>query len=261
MKDVNLLIGNGVDVNSSLELFGDMDAYNETLEQFLEGVNEKLSQIKKYKEAGDMKNYSILVHSLKSDARYLGFTELARLSYEHELASKDNNINEVYEKYNDLMYEAKRIIDLTEEYLGASVSVPVAEEETKVSEVKDKTILVVDDSDLIRTFIKRIFNDSYQVLIAHDGEEAIKIIENSNIDNIIGMLLDLNMPNVDGFAVLDYLKQHNLFDEIPVSIITGADSKDNIERAFTYPIIDVLSKPFNEVNIKRIIEKAIYMKR
>jgi CheY-like chemotaxis protein len=69
------------------------------------------------------------------------------------------------------------------------------------------------------------------------------------------------MPNVDGFAVLDYLKQHNLFDEIPVSIITGADSKDNIERAFTYPIIDVLSKPFNEVNIKRIIEKAIYMKR
>lgn len=260
MRDVNLLTSNGVDVNQSLELFGDMVSYDETLEQFLQGVNEKLANIKKYKEAGDMTNYSILVHSLKSDAKYLGFTELAKLSYEHELASKDNNINAVYEEYDALMNEAKRIVNLTKQYLGVNTEVPVVEEETKVAEIKDKTILVVDDSNLIRTFVEKIFNNTYDVMIASDGAEAINIIKNSNIDNIVGMLLDLNMPNVDGFAVLDYFKNNNLFDKIPVSIITGADSKDVIERAFTYPIIDVLSKPFNEVNVKRIVEKAIYIK-
>ena len=75
MKDVNLLINNGVDVNASLELFGDIDTYNETLEDFLNTVDEKIGNMTKYKEESDMKNYAILVHSLKSDARYLGFTK------------------------------------------------------------------------------------------------------------------------------------------------------------------------------------------
>ena len=83
MKDVNLLINNGVDVNASLELFGDIDTYNETLEDFLNTVDEKIGNMTKYKEESDMKNYAILVHSLKSDARYLGFTKLAELSYNH----------------------------------------------------------------------------------------------------------------------------------------------------------------------------------
>ena len=71
------------------------------------------------------------------------------------------------------------------------------------------------------------------------------------------MFLDLNMPNVDGFQVLDYFKEKNLFNKIPVSIITGDDSKEAIDRAFTYPIIDMLNKPFNEMNVKVIVEKTI----
>ena len=69
MKDVNFLINNGVNVQKSLELFGDMETYNDTLETFLTDVEDKLSKIKSYKEISDMANYAILVHSLKSDAR------------------------------------------------------------------------------------------------------------------------------------------------------------------------------------------------
>lgn len=65
------------------------------------------------------------------------------------------------------------------------------------------------------------------------------------------------MPNVDGFEVLDYFKNHDLFKQVPVSIITGDSSKEVIDRAFTYPIVDMLQKPFNEVNIKNIVEKTI----
>ena len=96
MKDVNILTNNGVNVAASLELFGDIATYDETVVDFLSGVEEKLSNIKKYKENGDMPNYAILVHSLKSDAKYLGLTSLAEISYQHEMDSKANNINAVY---------------------------------------------------------------------------------------------------------------------------------------------------------------------
>ncbi len=256
MKDVNLLTSNGVNVDQSLELFGDMDTYNDTLEEFLAGVGEKIENIKKYKEASDMANYAILVHSLKSDSKYLGFTKLAELSYNHEMQSKANNVDYVYANYDELMQEAQRIVKLVEEYLGKKAEVKVFEQPSNVE--KDKTILVVDDSSIIRTFIQRVFNDTYNVMIANDGREALEIV-NSN-QNIVAMLLDLNMPNVNGFEVLEYFKTNGLFTKIPVSIITGDDSKETITRAFTYPIADVLAKPFNERDVKRVVEKTLEYK-
>lgn len=248
MKDVNLLINNGVDVNASLELFGDIDTYNETLEDFLNTVDEKIGNMTKYKEESDMKNYAILVHSLKSDARYLGFTKLAELSYNHEMQSKANNDIYVYDNYDELINETNRIIDLVREYLGKEKLI----RENGVNEKHlDKKILVVDDSDIIRNLLKKMFNDEYEIITADDGQEALDIISKNN--DLFGVLLDLNMPNVNGFAVLDYFRQNSLFSKIPVAIITGDDSKETIEKAFTYTIVDVLSKPFNEMNVRRVI--------
>lgn len=248
MKDVNLLINNGVDVNASLELFGDIDTYNETLEDFLNTVDEKIGNMTKYKEESDMKNYAILVHSLKSDARYLGFTKLAELSYNHEMQSKANNDIYVYDNYDELINETNRIIDLVREYLGKE---KLTRENGVNEKHLDKKILVVDDSDIIRNLLKKMFNDEYEIITADDGQEALDIISKNN--DLFGVLLDLNMPNVNGFAVLDYFRQNSLFSKIPVAIITGDDSKETIERAFTYTIVDVLSKPFNEMNVRRVI--------
>ncbi len=248
MKDVNLLINNGVDVNASLELFGDIDTYNETLEDFLNTVDEKIGNMTKYKEESDMKNYAILVHSLKSDARYLGFTKLAELSYNHEMQSKANNDIYVYDNYDELINETNRIIDLVREYLGKE---KLTRENVANEKHLDKKILVVDDSDIIRNLLKKMFNDEYEIITADDGQEALDIISKNN--DLFGVLLDLNMPNVNGFAVLDYFRQNSLFSKIPVAIITGDDSKETIEKAFTYTIVDVLSKPFNEMNVRRVI--------
>ena len=248
MKDVNLLINNGVDVNASLELFGDIDTYNETLEDFLNTVDEKIGNMTKYKEESDMKNYAILVHSLKSDARYLGFTKLAELSYNHEMQSKANNDIYVYDNYDELINETNRIIDLVREYLGKE---KLTRENGVNEKHLDKKILVVDDSNIIRNLLKKMFNDEYEIITADDGQEALDIISKNN--DLFGVLLDLNMPNVNGFAVLDYFKQNSLFSKIPVAIITGDDSKEKIEKAFTYTIVDVLSKPFNEMNVRRVI--------
>ena len=249
MKDVNILKNNGVNVEKSLELFGDMQTYDETLETFLTEANDKINNIKKYKEIADMANYAILVHSLKSDAKYFGFDKLAELSYNHELESKANHIYYIYDHFDELMDETDRILNIVRQYLGKEV---IKKEEINV--VKDKTILVVDDSEVISTFIKKLFNNEYNVILAKDGMEAINNLDN---ESIVGMLLDLNMPNVNGFVVLEYMNKNNLFDKIPVSIITGVGNDDIVKKTFEYPIVDVLRKPFNERDIRKVVEKTI----
>ena len=118
MKDVNILTNNGVNVNKALELFGDMATYDDTLKDFLSEIDEKLANIKKYKETGDMANYAILVHSLKSDSKYFGFEKLAELAYNHEMESKANNMYYVTDHYDELMTEANRILSVVKQYMG-----------------------------------------------------------------------------------------------------------------------------------------------
>ena len=111
MKDKTILLNNSIDVEASLELFGDMETYNETLNDFLESVFEKLEEIKIYKEAKDMPNYAILVHSLKSDSKYLGFTKLAEISYNHELKAKEKGVTPK-EFVDNVSSDIKRIWDI-----------------------------------------------------------------------------------------------------------------------------------------------------
>jgi CheY-like chemotaxis protein len=290
MYDVNFLISNGVDVNKSLELFGDIDTYNETVGEFLVSAKEKIAKLQKYKDDKDMPNYAIYVHSLKSDAKYFGFTKLADLAYDQELKSKEGDMFYIYEHYQELIDEVERTINIVKKYISpesevtsneqvptsttpapAAAPAPVTpapaaplptSSNIEPAEVySQKTILVVDDSNIIRNFVKRIFSEKYNIGMAKDGEEALNIIKaNASNENIVAILLDLNMPKVDGFAVLTYMNEHQLFSSMPVSIISGDSSKDTINKAFTYPIIDMLGKPFTEADVKRVIEKTMYFK-
>lgn len=256
MKDASFLVQYGVDVNKSLELFGDMATYNATLPELLSGMKEKIPKLKTYKEAADMANYAIIVHSLKSDAKYFGFMHLADLAYQHEMKSKENDSDFVYQNFDNLMKEVERTATIINAYLGndsATISSFVTPHVTR----KNKKILVVDDSSVVISFVKKIFDDEYEVITANDGSEALEIIQNEKAGSIAAMLLDIMMPKVNGFGVLEYFKSHNLFAQIPVSIITGAYTKEVIDIAKQYDIVDLLAKPFNEKNVKDVVERTI----
>lgn len=122
-----------------------------------------------------------------------------------------------------------------------------------------KAIIVADDSIIIRNIIDKALNSEYTVLKASNGREAIKHITDKKYD-IIGMLLDLNMPEADGFVVLNYFKNNNLFKKYPIVIISGDDTKETINKAFTYDIIDMLNKPFSSDKIKSMVNKMINFK-
>ena len=122
------------------------------------------------------------------------------------------------------------------------------------------TVIVVDDSEMIRNIISKALIDEYNVVEASDGRMAIEEVRKYKDTDLLCVLLDLRMPRYDGFVLLEYFKTYNLADRIPVFIISGDDAKDTIERAFTYKVVDMLNKPFSPESIKAAVEKAINLK-
>ena len=116
--NVEFLEENDIDVDSSLELLGDMDMYNDTLKDFLTESETRLPKMKEHLSGEDASNYAILAHAMKSDSKYLGFKKLAELSLDHELKGKENNIEYIKDHYEELMNEVERIINVAKEYLG-----------------------------------------------------------------------------------------------------------------------------------------------
>lgn len=118
-------------------------------------------------------------------------------------------------------------------------------------------VIVVDDSEMIRNIMSKALEDEYTVVFAKDGREAIDAVNLNRNNKVACMLLDLNMPVSDGFVVLDYFRNYHLFKKIPVFIISGDDSKETIQRAFKYDIVDMLNKPFSPENVKNAVGRAV----
>lgn len=138
-------------------------------------------------------------------------------------------------------------------------AVPAEIETLEVEETPDtltsenmKSILIVDDSSMIRNYLERIFINDYNITMAVDGNDAIeKITQNQSKLNII--LLDLVMPKADGFFVLEHMQKYNV--DVPVIIISGDTSKESIEKAFDYGVVDMIKKPFDSDIIKEKITR------
>ena len=234
---MDILNNYNVDVKASLDFWGDLESCNEGLKEFRDSLDEKLTNLLYYKDNQDYTNYGILAHSTKSEAKYLGFMNDAEIFLKHEMAGKENNASYINDNFYELEDTIKRIKNLLDDYFN--------------NDDNTRTILIADDSSIMQNFIEKYINNTYHILKASDGKETINALENNNI---YALLLDLNMPNVNGFEVLEYIKDNNLFSSIPVVIITGDDTEETIKKAFTYPIVDVLNKPFNDTNISRVLE-------
>ena len=119
MKDVNLLKENGIDIESALEFLGDMDMYDETLNDFLEVSEERMPRLAESFNSGDMKNYAIDVHALKSDSKYLGLSILSEMALEHQTKAENNDIDYIKSHYDELINEFNSKMDIIKKYLNS----------------------------------------------------------------------------------------------------------------------------------------------
>lgn len=193
-----------------------------------------------------------------------------------------NQINKENESISNAIYQINNMLDSgvnasadTRSYIN-SIFNKVSADHPELNEAivnkmvvsanyRKPSVLIIDDSSIIRNSLKRIFSNDYEIIMAKDGNEAIKIIEDNIVnndiftikENIVGILLDLVMPNLDGFGVLEYLQKHNLFSRIPVAIISGDETRETRKKVYQYDIVDMLEKPFNTEQIRRRMGKLI----
>lgn len=110
-------------------------------------------------------------------------------------------------------------------------------------------ILIVDDEEVNRVILNGVFADEYDILEAANGNEATSLLESN--DNIVLILLDVVMPELNGFGVLEYMKEHNLLDKIPVILITSETIIDSDDQAYSFGVADVMHKPFYPHIVRR----------
>lgn len=116
-------------------------------------------------------------------------------------------------------------------------------------------ILIADDSKMNQQILSEILGGRYEYLYADDGMQALELLH-SEFD-IDLLLLDINMPRLDGFGVLEVMKQRNWLQEIPVIITSSEDDESFIQKAYELGVTDYIRRPFNLTVTQRRVSNAL----
>ena len=123
---------------------------------------------------------------------------------------------------------------------------------------KINKILIVDDSAMNRAILADMLDEQYEVLEAENGMEAVKLLQ-TNGTEISLVLLDIIMPEMDGFEVLAMMNRYHWIEEIPVIMISAENSHSVVERAYELGATDYISRPFDEVIVCRRVINTIML--
>lgn len=121
-------------------------------------------------------------------------------------------------------------------------------------------IIIADDVESNRGILAAIFEDRFDILEAANGRETMELLEKYQ-KNIVAIMLDLYMPEVDGFAVLQYMQEKGYMGSIPVLLITADDSSETRKRAYDFGVSDIIVKPFNSAIVIRRAQNVIELFR
>lgn len=169
----------------------------------------------------------------------------------HNVVNMDNNLRTKDEYINSIL------VGLTTDFPELNKS--FNENASEIYKSGKTSIMIVDDDKITCNLISKIFDKKYDLIIANNGQDAIDALKRSkeNSVNISCIFLDLIMPVLDGFSVLDYLNDNNYLNKMPVIIISGNYDKETRNKAYSYQIADMLEKPFNAQVIKHRIDNLI----
>ena len=180
----------------------------------------------------------------------------------------ENIINNIKNSDSEVVSTVKYLGELINDLLRKNTSI-LNEYKNNVTLEVNKTyssLLIVDDDSLTRNIFKKVFESQYNIIEAKNGSEAVDIIEKNVIkpsgdkpQNIVGICLDLKMPVMDGFGVLNYLQDKRLLNKLPVVIVSADDAKETKEQVYAYDIADMIEKPFNFELIKKRVNNMISM--
>ena len=172
------------------------------------------------------------------------------------LSGSGSTVERAIRKADQFMYQAKTcknmvVTEHDEQLKGQQESV-----NNNGSKAYKYRILVVDDSEMNREILSEILNEEYDIIEADSGDTCIDMLRKYET-GISLVLLDIVMPGMDGFGVLNYMNRHHYLEDIPVIMISSEDSTETVRRAYEMGVSDYINRPFDAGVVHRRVYNTI----
>lgn len=227
----------------------DEEFYQNVIMTYLE--TQKRDALMKCYQEEDWENYRILVHALKSTSLSIGAADLSEQAKALEMAAKEKDISYVKENHEKVMADYQKLLT------GLNKIIRQQEEEVPEAESREEhtSVLVVDDDTMNLKIAEKILSDGFSVHSVDSGKRALDFLK-TQIPDLV--LLDIHMPDMNGFEVLAQMKADSVSGEIPVIFLTADDDRDTEIKGFQAGALDFIKKPFVAdimlQRVKRILE-------
>ena len=118
------------------------------------------------------------------------------------------------------------------------------------------TILIVEDNVVSRNLLQEYLSSEYNVLAAANGEEAVELLV-ERLNDISLMLLDIVMPNLNGFEILEYMNENGWIEVLPVVIISSEGTDEFKNRAYLNNVYNFITKPFTYEEVHACVKRIL----
>lgn len=229
-------LGTLLDTKQGLEYCcSDEEFYRNMIMTYLE--NQKRDAMMKCYREKDWESYRILVHALKSTSLSIGAAELSEQAKALEMAAKEKNLSYIKENHERVLTDYQNLLAGLNEIVGQ----PKEETEIAARGGDDASVLVVDDDAMNLQIAEKMLSGGFRVHSADSGKKALEFLK-TNVPDLV--LLDIHMPDMNGFEVLAQMRADRVLGEIPVIFLTADDDRDTEIRGFQAGALDFIKKPF-----------------
>ena len=246
-----------LDVNIAKGFCSDnISFYLEVLESYV--IHQQVEVLEKSYIEKDLDNYLIQIHALKSTSKSIGAMHMAEHARALEIAAKERDMDYIRKNHICVMAEYKELL----ERVSATLDQQEERTEDKIhvsSELRDvPLILVVDDNALNLRVAEKMLEGQFKVATVSSGKDALEFVKDTIPDLI---LLDIHMPEMDGFEVLEILQGDPEYKEIPVVFLTANEEREVEVKGFEVGAQDFIKKPFSADIMIRRVDRILELKR
>ncbi|MDE6662964.1 MAG: response regulator [Lachnospiraceae bacterium] len=228
--------------------------YQEMLASYLD--NKRDAELEDYYKQEDWENYRIAVHALKSTSLSIGAVDVSEKAKAMEMAAKENDTSYLTANHEDLMKNYSELLSHIDGAINGEKEVP--QQIKSGPDGNMPSIFAVDDDLMNLRIIERMLEGQFSVTSFDAGNKLLEALKNELPDII---LLDVRMPEMDGFEVLRRLKSNERYKEVPVIFLTADEERDTEVEGFKAGVLDFIRKPFVlEIMIQRV-KRIIQMDR
>ncbi len=218
-----------ISTRRGVEFCGGNQEYLDALKIFAASIEERADELEKLYKIRDYKGYTVKVHALKSMAKSIGASELSELAAEMEEAGKNRDIaaltagaEVLLSLYRSLAEPLKRLSEEQPKKTGGT------DAEKKLVTDRRRRLLLVDDDDDFLALTTHWLKKDYVVTAVNSGKKALKYLEKERPDLV---LLDYEMPEMDGSVVLEKIRGMSNCKDLPVVFLTGTEDRENVKKA------------------------------